>query len=249
MKDLLLDPLVWLALGLLLTMLLSLFGRRCFRCLLLSSLSLGLLVAAASPGFANRWLATLENAYPLRNCNVDARVRPVVALGGGMDAGSAAMAPAQRLSDASKNRALAAAEIVAPGGLLLLAGGRRGDGDTAEALAMASLVEPLVSEDVEVVTEVDSRSTHEMALQVDAWFEQNRVDKDIVLVTSAWHMRRAVGVFRKRGFEVCTYGVDPLQHIGVPLTTLWPQVTALQKTQIAVHEWVGWWFYRRQGFL
>lgn len=250
MIDVLLDPLVWLAGSLVLTLVFGLFGRRCVRCLFMSFATLCLLILISSPGFANRWLASLEDAYPLRHCVVEDNSRPVVVLGGGMDGGYGDFPSDQRLSNTSKNRALAAAELVKPHGLLFIAGGKARNRRTdAEADAMHVLVEPRLAEGVTVVTEVDSESTHQNALNLHSIFEQMHLPKDIVLVTSAWHMRRAVGVFRQRGFDVCTYGVDPQQHIGVPLTTLWPQTTALQKTKIALHEWVGWYFYRQQGFI
>lgn len=250
MIDVALDPLVWLAFALALTMLFSLFGRRCRRCLVMSFSTLCLLILVASPGFANRWLASLEDAYPLRHCDMDSNSRPVVVLGGGMDGGYQAFPADQRLSNTSKNRVLAAASIVTPNGLLFIAGGKaRNRRSDAEADAMHELVQARLAEGVTVVTEVDSESTHQNALNLQSIFEQMQQPKDIVLVTSAWHMRRAVGVFRQRGFEVCTYGVDPQQHMGVPLTALWPQTTALQKTKIALHEWLGWYFYRQQGFI
>lgn len=250
MIDIFLDPLVWVAGALLLTMLFSLFGRRCLRCLLMSLMTLCLLVAVSSPGFSNRWLATLEDAYPLRHCDVESSERPVVVLGGGMSGGYSDFAAQQRLSNTSKNRALAAAEIVKTDGILFIAGGKARNRRTdSEADAMSDLVAPVLAEGVTVAKEVDSETTYQNALNLESMFDQMNLPKDIVLVTSAWHMRRAVGVFRKRGFEVCTYGVDPLQHIGVPLTTIWPQVTALKKTQIAIHEWVGWFFYRQQDFI
>ncbi len=250
MIDVVLDPLVWLAGALVLTMIFGLFGRRCRRCLFMSFSSLSLVVLVASPGFANRWLASLENAYPLRHCDIENNERPVVVLAGGMRGGYTDFSGAQRLSNTSKNRALAAAEIVAPHSLLFIAGGRARNRRTdAEAEAMSALIEHSLPAGVTVVTEVNSESTHQNALNINSIFEQMQLPKDIVLVTSAWHMRRAVGVFRRHGFNVCTYGVDPQQHIGVPLTALWPQTTALQKTKIALHEWIGWYFYRRQGFL
>lgn len=250
MIDIFLDPLVWLAMAMVFTMLFSLTGRRCLRCVFMSFLSLSLLVLIASPAFANRWLATLEDAYPLRQCDIENSTRPVVLLAGGMTGGYRDFSPAQRLSNTSKNRALAAADVVKADGMLFIAGGKaRNRKDMSEAHAMEQLLIPLLAEGVTVATEVDSKNTYENAKNIDTLFAQMNLPKDIVLITSAWHMPRAVGVFEKLGFDICTYGVDPLQHIGVPITTLWPQVTALQKTNIAVHEWVGSLFYQRQGYL
>lgn len=250
MIDVLLDPLVWIATVLLLGLLFGLFGRGCLRCAVLSSVALCLLVLVASPAFANRWLATLEGAYPLQHCDIENNTRPVVVLAGGMTAGYREFPAMQRLNSASKNRALAAAAIVKPQGQLFIAGGRaRNRRISTEADAMESLILPMLAEGVVVTKETDSESTYENGRNMHRFFEKQGLAKDIVLVTSALHMRRAVGVFQNYGFEVCTYSVDPLQHIGVSWMALWPQVSALNKTRLTLHEWVGWLFYRQEGFL
>ncbi|MGB0867556.1 MAG: hypothetical protein ACPGSC_13685, partial [Granulosicoccaceae bacterium] len=138
MIEIALDPLIWIAGALLLTMLFSLFRRRCLRCFFFSLVTLMLLVLVASPGFANRWLGSLENAYPLRQCDIESSTRPVVVLGGGMTGGYREFSAPQRLSNTSKNRALAAAEVVKIDGFLFIAGGRaKNRHDVSEADAMA----------------------------------------------------------------------------------------------------------------
>jgi uncharacterized SAM-binding protein YcdF (DUF218 family) len=61
-----------------------------------------------------------------------------------------------------------------------------------------------------------------------------------LLVTSAFHMLRAIGVFRKAGFPVEPYPVDlrrPPAEGGLrPFATI---VDGLWRTDTAVHEWVG----------
>ena len=46
-----------------------------------------------------------------------------------------------------------------------------------------------------------------------------------LLVTSSWHMPRAVGVFRKAGFQIEPYPVDWISmgdELGVPIVRIWP---------------------------
>lgn len=250
MLDILLDPLVWVAAVLILTLLFTLFRRRCLYCLITNFLALCLLVVVASPSFANQWLASLEDLYPLRHCDVSEKELPVVVLAGGMSGGYSDFPTIQRLSDSSKNRALAAVGVVQTGGLLFIAGGtapnRRSD---TEADAIEALINPFLPKGVTVIKETNSENTHQNARNLQRVFEERKLSKDIVLVTSAYHMRRAMASFRKHGFEVCSFGVDPRQHLEVPRTALWPQVSALQKTKIAVHEWIGWLYYRQQGFI
>ncbi len=250
MFDIVLDPLVWIAAALAYTALRCLLGDYSRRCFFSSCACLCLLVIVASPAFANRWLATLENAYPLQYCDKLSATRPIVVLAGGLDGGYRNFPLPQRLSNASKNRALAAAAILEPGGLLFVAGGRAPDrSDDAEADAMHQLIAPLLPANAKLVVESDSANTFENAANLDRLFAERNLAKDIVLVTSASHMQRAAGVFLKRGFAVCAYAVDPRQRLDTPLSILWPRVSALQKTDIALHEWIGWLYYRKQGYL
>jgi uncharacterized SAM-binding protein YcdF (DUF218 family) len=59
-------------------------------------------------------------------------------------------------------------------------------------------------------------------------------------VTSAYHMPRAIGVFRKAGFPVEPYPVDWRTRRAKdglrPFATI---VDGLRQTDTAVHEWVG----------
>lgn len=60
-----------------------------------------------------------------------------------------------------------------------------------------------------------------------------------LLVTSAWHMPRAVGAFRKAGFAVEAYPVDyrtPATGAWAPFGTL---SIGLRRTDTAAHEWLG----------
>lgn len=251
MIDILLDPLVWLAFAIGLTIIFNLIARRCFRCVALSTCTLCLLVLLASPSFANRWIATLEDTYPLRQCDIASNTRPVVVLAGGLGGGYRDFPLEQRLSSYSKNRSLAAVEALADQKLLIIAGGlapSRREG-VAESEAIAVFIRPMLSEDVTVIQESGSANTYESAANIGAIFEQRQLSKELLLVTSAWHMRRSVDVFEQQGFSVCTYAVNPMQNLAVPLSALWPRISALQKTDLALHEWIGWLYYRYKGYL
>lgn len=240
----------WLAVLLTLAISLHLARRRCLRCAVLSALALALLLAIASPKAADLWLASLEDQYPLRGCEGNDKTRPVVTLAGGLNGGYREFPLAQRLSNASKNRALAAVELVQPGGMLVVSGGQAPNRrDEAEAEAMAALVQARLPDGAELITETGSANTYENVRQLATLFEERGLEKDIVLVTSAVHMPRAAGVFAKRGFTLCHHAVDPLQSPAGSSLGLWPRAGAVEKTDAALHEWVGWLFYRQQGYL
>lgn len=69
-----------------------------------------------------------------------------------------------------------------------------------------------------------------------------------LLVTSAYHMPRAIGAFRRLGFAVEAYPVDWRTHSGADVTH--PFVTigdGLRRTDTAVREWLGLLAYRATG--
>jgi uncharacterized SAM-binding protein YcdF (DUF218 family) len=57
-----------------------------------------------------------------------------------------------------------------------------------------------------------------------------------LLVTSGYHMPRAIGTFRKVGFPVDAYPVD--WRIG-PFVSINTLALGLTNTDIAMHEWAG----------
>lgn len=89
------------------------------------------------------------------------------------------------------------------------------------------------------VLESDSRTTAE-----NATFTRKLVSpkpgERWLLVTSAFHMPRSIGVFRKAGFEVEAYPVDwrtrGWRDGAMPFDML---SAGLARTDMAVHEWVG----------
>jgi uncharacterized SAM-binding protein YcdF (DUF218 family) len=61
-----------------------------------------------------------------------------------------------------------------------------------------------------------------------------------LLVTSAWHMPRAIGCFRRAGFKVEAYPVDrPARPIAEELLPSRTLAGGLHQTDQAIHEWIG----------
>ena len=69
-----------------------------------------------------------------------------------------------------------------------------------------------------------------------------------LLVTSAWHMPRAVGCFRKAGFPVIPYPVD-LRAPGPRYAWrgFYEVARGLRLTDVVTKEWVGLVAYRLMG--
>jgi uncharacterized SAM-binding protein YcdF (DUF218 family) len=90
-----------------------------------------------------------------------------------------------------------------------------------------------------ILLETRSRNTVENAL-FSKDIAQPKASERWLLVTSAYHMPRAIGVFRKAGFPVEAYPVDwrtrGAQDVLRPFFTLGD---GLRRTDTAVREWVG----------
>ncbi len=78
--------------------------------------------------------------------------------------------------------------------------------------------------------------------------------KSVLLVTSAWHMRRSEAVFRTAGVSVtpvaCDFSAYPIGE--GRLLNAWPIVPTpgkLHDFAVYCHEIIGWWYYRARGWI
>jgi uncharacterized SAM-binding protein YcdF (DUF218 family) len=112
------------------------------------------------------------------------------------------------------------------------------DGDP-EAKFAARLLDSFGIAPSRIILEDRSGNTLENAVFSKAIVEPKPGERWL-LVTSAYHMPRAIGVFRKAGFPVEPYPVDWRTHrieAGPPLFVTMRD--GLWRTDTAVHEWVG----------
>ena len=100
-----------------------------------------------------------------------------------------------------------------------------------------------------VLLEEDSRNTYENA-QYTRQILEKRGWREVLLVTSASHMRRAVAAFRTQGIVVIPAPTDiRVVQQGFSLLRLLPTVIALEKSSIAIKEYIGWWIYGIRGWI
>lgn len=96
-----------------------------------------------------------------------------------------------------------------------------------------------------IVTFDDPRNTEEEAKRIKAEFG---ADAKVVLVTSAWHMRRALHLFRRAGLDVipCAADYDMSIMRGLPLEfkEFLPDAASLLRNSYAVKEWIGYFGYK-----
>jgi uncharacterized SAM-binding protein YcdF (DUF218 family) len=94
-----------------------------------------------------------------------------------------------------------------------------------------------------VTLENQSRTTRENALQVAALLGARCKEQPWLLVTSAWHMPRAMAEFEAAGCNVTPYPVD----FWTGTSTSWLEYSlteSLLRWQMALHEWIGLAAYR-----
>jgi uncharacterized SAM-binding protein YcdF (DUF218 family) len=115
----------------------------------------------------------------------------------------------------------------------------------SEAVAAVRIFESLGIPPERVIAEEQSRNTVENAV-FSRLLAMPQPGERWLLVTSAYHMPRAIGVFRAAGFPVEAYPVD--WRTRGPIDALRPFESVgrgVERADTAVHEWVGllvyWW--------
>jgi uncharacterized SAM-binding protein YcdF (DUF218 family) len=128
-----------------------------------------------------------------------------------------------------------------PGARILFSGGSAaliGDG-YVEAKFALRVLESLGVPRGRIMLEGQSRNTVENAVYSKA-LVQPKPNERWLLVTSAYHMPRAIGVFRKANFPVEPYPVDwHTRSVADALHLFASMSEGLQRTDMAMHEWIG----------
>jgi uncharacterized SAM-binding protein YcdF (DUF218 family) len=204
-----------------------------------------LLLAGLSP-LGNALILPLENRFPRADLEVPPPPTGFVILGGSEDVlvESARKAPA--LTEAAER--LVEGAILArrfPDAKIAFAGGDAGvlyHADT-EAQGAEKLLTSLGVPRDRLILESKSRDTYENAVFLKE--ELTRLGdlgpgKRWLLITSGYHMPRAMGVFRKAGFDIEPWPVDYRTRGKADLLRPFDKVSeGLRRVDIASREWVG----------
>jgi uncharacterized SAM-binding protein YcdF (DUF218 family) len=238
--DLLLSPLAWLVLaGALAGVAGGLPHAAVVRAvaLLLGLLALG----AMTPWFANRLVGRLEaQAVPAACARPPATL---VVLAGGVDLRPRDASDFSALNGASRRRMDAAitAWRLSPDTRLLLSGGPSARHAPAISSLMAAYARWAGVPEAAISIEASSLDTWQSAQAVAARFPPGA---RIGLVTSASHWPRARVAFEHARLEACAIPADVRKlPVGLPWALI-PRLSALGKTEDALHEWVGLAWYR-----
>jgi uncharacterized SAM-binding protein YcdF (DUF218 family) len=207
----------------------------------LVSASILLFLAFGLLPFGKVLIEPLEDRFPPWD---GARGAPdaIVVLGGAIETEFAGVRPASELNEAAE-RITVVAELARryPSAKILFSGGNRSllHRDDSEAHIAAALFESFGVPASRLILEDRSRNTAENAALSQRLVRPEPGERWL-LVTSAYHMPRSIGAFRKAGFAVEAYPVDYRTtgpaDLWIPFDSM---ATGLRRTDIAVREWVG----------
>ncbi len=209
------------------------------RKLMVASVTL-LAICAFSP-LGNLLLYPLESRFPPWDA---ARGAPdgIIVLGGSIDADlSAAHGAAVVRSAADRIIAAAALAHRYPSARVIFSGGNPNliSNDAREADFAGAIFEGLGTSKARLMMERRSRNTQENA-EFSKALAAPKSGERWLLVTSAYHMPRSIGLFRKAGVNVEAYPVD--WRVGQRAGLLAFSTIALDglgRTDVAIREWMG----------
>jgi uncharacterized SAM-binding protein YcdF (DUF218 family) len=210
--------------------------------------SLVLVVLAGYSPLGNLLILPLEQRFPPWDPSHGAP-DGIVVLGGAIDSDISAARGAVALNEAAE-RITATAELARryPEARIIFSGGSGSlAGTIPEAPVAVKELEALGVAPDRITAEEQSRNTVENAV-FSQLLAQPKPGEHWLLVTSAFHMPRAIATFRAAGFPVEAYPVDWRTRGPVDATVLFSVLPAgLAVTDTAVHEWVGLVAYRLTG--
>jgi uncharacterized SAM-binding protein YcdF (DUF218 family) len=210
--------------------------------------SLGLYFCSTPLG-SEPLLAPLERPY--RDLPPPAQADVILVLGGALDLGGST--PGHPEYGPAADRFIYALLLAKqqPHATVVFAGGTADlfDDSKTEASLLAAQAAEFGLAPERLRTDDRSRNTHENALEAKRILSEVG-GSSVVVITSAFHMRRALGCLRKAGVEAAPYAVDFRGHGDrSSLLSVVPEASRLGESTAAIREYVGLEVYRLQGYL
>tara|TARA_R110002096_G_scaffold49646_13_gene130954 strand:+ start:45 stop:815 length:771 start_codon:yes stop_codon:yes gene_type:complete len=195
-----------------------------------------------TPWFAGLLAAGLES-YPALDRTATQGAGAIVVLGGGREIRAREYEGSDTLRDDTLVRVRYGAVLARALGLpVAVSGGTVLEGNTrAVGVIMDEVLEREFNVPVEWV-EASSRNTAENAARLAEMLTTQR----IILVTHAYHMRRAVAVFERVGFTVVPAPTAFIHGTGsgsLDIFSWLPSASALGASRAVLHEWLGLAYY------
>jgi uncharacterized SAM-binding protein YcdF (DUF218 family) len=222
-------------------------SRRLASWLVVTSLVL-LALFGLSP-LGNLLMLPLEERFPPWDASHGAPDGVIVL--GGMSAEDVSAARGATALNEAAERVTVAVELARryPNLRIIFSGGTNAliFGEEAEAAFAVRQLEALGVPHERITAEEQSRNTVENAV-FSRLIANPQPGQRWLLLTSAFHMPRAIAVFRAAGFPVEAYPVDWRTTGPIDRVRPFPSVSeGLRRTDVAVHEWIGLLLYRLTG--
>jgi len=195
----------------------------------------------SSPWFFLIFGGALERQYPPVPVKSLPAADVIVVLGGGIGSSGVRTVYAELYSAADRGWQAARCYHAGKAPLILFSG-------LGEGAGMKQFLVDLGVPTDKILLESESKNTYENG--VFTWEKLKAMNaKKVILVTSAWHMRRALMIFKSRGVEVVPSGSDyEALSLADGLTPgaiqyYLPNADALCKNSAVVKEYLGYWGY------
>ena len=203
------------------------------------------LYALSTPWVGGLLLKSLEISAPVSPAQLQT-ADAIVVLGGGRRI-DAAEYGGDTLNALSLERLRYAAFLHRASGLPILAtGGKPGGGSAAEGRIMQHILQTEYGIPARWIEDA-SLTTWDNARLSAPLLEQAGVQR-IVLVTHAWHLRRALPLFEAQGLGVVPAGIQ-FSRTGVnAIPDVLPTAAGLRDSSFALYEWLGVLWYKLRSF-
>jgi len=198
----------------------------------------GLLLAGFSP-LSQMLIAPLEARFPRPDLAAGPPVTGIIILGGSEDGRAGSQKELAGLNEAAERITEGAALGLRFAQSRVLVSGGNGHllkDVPAEALAAGRLLQALGIGAERLLLEDKSRTTWENAVMSKAMAAPKPGERWL-LVTSAWHMPRAIGCFRAAGFPVEAWPVD--YRLAPRLSFEESYISGIRQMDFAIREYIG----------
>ena len=210
--------------------------------------ALGILLLGGWAPLPDALLRHLERQYPDPPALPARQYAGVIVLGGALESGYVSEGTDEPQVNGGAERMTTVLPLLrqAPDLAVVFTGGQGeyfGSGPSEAERARRFFVQ-LGLDPQRVRLEDQSRNTYENAV-FTARLSGIDLNKPWILITSAYHMPRALAVFRKQGWNVTPYSVDFNAGLATPWTSYSLGISG--KWSLALHEYLGTLSYRLSG--
>jgi uncharacterized SAM-binding protein YcdF (DUF218 family) len=151
------------------------------------------------------------------------------------------------------NRLIQTVELYTSGKIkkIMLSGGNGMKGSDFEEVASSlELLQKMGVPREAILFEKKSRNTYENAVYSAEILNKQFLNKKFLLITSAFHQRRALACFQKQGLNCDAFSADIKSKSKTPITNfIAPDSDNIALWQLTIKEMVGYLVYKMKGYL